>query len=331
MSAYDVEHVLPQTLDSLLSQTYGNFELVLLDNGSTDSTAEVIRGFDDARIRAVAVAPNMGGYQGMNHAISLARGELIAVYHSDDIYDPRIVEREVEFLVRDSAAGAVFTMDHYMDDDGVVFGGTSLPAEFRGGDSLTYEQIFRYILRRKNTLLRCPTFMTRASVLAEVGVFEPEKWDIASDTELWLRLSRSFPIGILEDRLVFYRVRRDNWSARYEKLRTEEERHFAVMDHYLGLDGARGGAASDDLREYAFHRCDDETIRAANHVILGELDAARRLLQQPYSATIFLAGFRRRKLRVLLLRGAMRVALAVRAPRMLSRLLIVVQYKGRLA
>lgn len=332
VSAYNVERVLRQTLESILGQTYEHFELVLLDNGSTDGTADVIRGFDDARIRVTSVSPNIGGYQGMNRTISLARGELVAVYHSDDVYDPRIVEREVDFLSRNPDSGAVFTMDHYVDEEGAVFGGTTLPAEFSDGGLLAYEQVFRYMLRHKNTLLRCPTFMTRARVLADVGVFEPERWDIGSDTELWLRISRCYPIGILDERLVSYRVRRDNWSARYEKLRTEEERHFAVMDHYLELDDARERlATAADLREYAFHRCDDETSRAANHMILGEFEAARALLRRRYAPTTFLVGFRRRKLRVLLLRTAMRAALTARTPGVLRRLLVAAQYREGLA
>ena len=329
VSLYDVERVIAQTLETLLGQTYADFELVLLDNGSTDRTMDVVGRYDDPRIRIASVTPNIGGYEGMNRAISLARGELVAVYHSDDLYDPRIVEREVEFLDANPTAGAVFALDRYIDENGVVFGETRLPDGIEGG-LLAYEQVFRHLLREKNNLLRCPTFMTRASVLAEVGPFRPDLWDIAADTELWLRIGRSHPIAILDDHLLSYRVRRDNWSARYERLRTEEERHFAVMDHYLELD--RDGerlASPDDVREYAFQRCDDETVRAVNHVILTDLECARALLRHRYPAAVFIRGFRLRKLRILALRTAMRLALAIRAPRALSRFLVAVQYRGR--
>ena len=330
VSAYDIESHLRETLESILAQTYERFELVLLDNGSTDGTAAIIRSFDDPRIRTLELAPNIGGYEGMNYAISRARGELIAVYHSDDVYDPEIVAREVAFLDEHPEAGAVFTMDHYIDEDGVRFGGTSVPAELGGTTMLSHERLFRHMLRHKNTVLRCPTFMARATVLAEVGVFAPEQWDIASDTELWLRLSRSHPIGVIDERLVSYRVRRDNWSARYERLRTDPERHFAVLDHYLALEGPRV-ATPGDLREHEFHRCDDETSRAVNHLFLRQWDEARTLLRHRYAPATFLAGFHRRKLKTLVLRAVLRTALVAHVPGMLTRVLAAAGYRGQLA
>src|SRR5258707_14578068 len=87
ISAYNVERYLRDTLDSVLNQTYRNIEVILLDNGSIDGTYDVARSFSDERLRLLRIESNIGGYQGMNKVIRLARGELIAVYHSDDIYE----------------------------------------------------------------------------------------------------------------------------------------------------------------------------------------------------------------------------------------------------
>jgi glycosyltransferase involved in cell wall biosynthesis len=331
MAAYNAESVLGATIDSILAQTYRDFELVIVDNGSTDGTARVVEGYDDERIRLTVVSKS-GGYEGMNHALSLATGDLLAVYHADDLYEPTIVEREVEFLDRNPAAGAVFALDHYIDEHGRVFGGTDMPRNVRGLELLEHEHVFRHVLRHKNTLLRCPTFMTRRAVLEDVGTFDPAAWDIASDLELWLRLSSRYPIGVLDERLLRYRVWQHNWSARYERLRTDEEKHFQVVDHFIELDRAgRRVARRADLRRHEFHRCHDDTTRATNHILRGEFDEARDLLRRRYGAPVFWNGVPLRSARILTLRTMMRLSLALRIRKPLRRVLRSARALGGLA
>jgi hypothetical protein len=239
------------------------------------------------------------------------------------------VEKEAAYLRCHPEAGAVFCMDHYIDDDGKIFGGTNLPLEFHGRETLNYKDVFPFLVRRRNILFRCPTFMTRRKVLDTVGVFAPETYDIASDLEMWIRIVRRFPIGILPERLMRYRVGRQQWSFRYKRLRTEEAWEFLVMDYYIETDGWREKLSPSDLREYAFHRCDDETFRAANFVIQGNADEARKLLQRSYPLSTFLANIRRRKLRVLLSRSLMKAGLRIGAVRPLARLLVWTEYQGR--
>src|SRR5437868_5108828 len=142
ISAYDVERFVATALQSVLAQTYSNVEIIFIDNGCTDNTYEAACAVADERVRFVRVMPNMGGYQAMNKAVELARGELVAIYHSDDFYESNIVEKEVAYLESHPEAGAVFCMEHFMDEQGAMFGGASLPAELRGRDPLTYADVF---------------------------------------------------------------------------------------------------------------------------------------------------------------------------------------------
>lgn len=327
MPAHNVEHVLGVALTSVLSQTYQRLEVVLVDDGSSDRTREVALSLSDDRIRYVRNATNLGGFQTMNKAINLARGDLVAIYHSDDIYEPTIVEKEVRYLQDHPEVGAVFCLDHYMHNDGKVFGGTTLPAEFRRKESLTYDDVFPFLLRNKNVLLRCPTFMARREVLDSVGPFNAEGYDIAADLDMWIRIVRRYPIGILNERLMRYRVGNGQWSNRYNRLRVEPELFFRVMDCYLEADGWRDRLGTRDLDEYAFHRCDDETFRAANWIIRGNPAAARQLLQLGYPWQSLLRSFRRRKFRVLLVRAVMRAGLAVGALQVTARLLKWTEYR----
>jgi glycosyltransferase involved in cell wall biosynthesis len=327
--AHNVERFLAEAIGSILGQSYRELEVVLIDDGSTDGTAEVIGTLSDPRLRALALEPSVGGFEAMNRAIGAASGELVAVYHADDVYEPEIVAREVAYLQRHPRAGAVFCLDHYIDAGGRIFGGTDLPRELAGRDELGYEQIFPFLLRNKNVLLRCPTFMTRRSVLDEVGLFDPAGYGIAADLELWLRILRRYPIGILPERLMRYRVSDEQWSSRYERLRTEEERYFAVMDRYLEQDRRPERPSAGDMRQYRFHRSDDEAFRAANLVILGRPEEARGLLRKRYSAVTYLLPPSRRKLRALGLRTLTRTGLRLGLGRPLARLLAWSEYRGR--
>jgi hypothetical protein len=196
-----------------------------------------------------------------------------------------------------------------------------LPREFVGKESLDYQHVFRFILRNKNILIWCPTFMVRRSVLEVVGLFNPETYDIGADLEMWLRILRKFPIAILNERLMRYRVGTWQWSSRYRQLRTEADLHFAVMDHYLEQDGWKEKLSRDDLVEHEFHRCDDDAYRAVNYVTLGQRERARELLKRPYPWRTLKNGIKRRKLRLLALRALVKCGLALGAARPMALLL----------
>src|SRR5258708_255138 len=106
ISAYNVERFLGEALRSILGQTYRNTEIILVDTGSADRTFEVAGSFADERLRCFRLPDNIGGYQAMNLVASQARGELVAIYHSDDVYEPTIVEKEVAYLASHPEAGA---------------------------------------------------------------------------------------------------------------------------------------------------------------------------------------------------------------------------------
>jgi len=227
-------------------------------------------------------------------------------------------------------AGAVFAMDHFIDEDGRLYGGLDVPTALAGQELLRYDDVFPYMLRHGCTMFICPTFMVRRRVFAEVGPFQPERFDIASDTEMWLRLMRRYPVGILNERLMRYRHGGWQWSQQWRRMRTEADRELDVMETYLQEDGWRERLRRADLVEYSFRQCDDRTTRAANFIILGDSGRSRELLRGAYPFRTLLNGLRRRKLRVLLLRGLMKAALRIGSDRLLGRLLVQTEYGGQI-
>ncbi len=330
--AYNAEHTVGEALGSILAQTYQNIEVVVVDDGSSDRTAEVVHSFKDSRVNYFHNPQNLGGFQTMNKAILLSKGELVAVYHADDIYEPTIVEKEVAYLQSKPDVGAVFSLDHFIDQEGHVYGGATMPSEFRGKEFLKYEEVFPFLMRYKNILFCCPTFMVRQNVLNVVGLFNAEKYDIAADLELWLRISRQFSVGILDERLMYYRHTKAQWSSRYKRLRTTPEMFFTIMDDYIAMDRWSQRLSPKEFIEYAFHRCDDETFRAVNWVIQGEPHKAKQLLNHPYPwQTLFTDPQQRklrRKLRVLLMRILLAIGISLGLSQPLTQLLVWTEYGG---
>jgi cellulose synthase/poly-beta-1,6-N-acetylglucosamine synthase-like glycosyltransferase len=322
ISAYNVERFLEEALTSIVLQTYSNLEIIVVDNGSVDKTFEIASTIGDERLSCFRLPENIGGYQAMNLVSGRASGDLVAIYHSDDVYEPTMVEREVAYLQSHADSAAVFTMCSLIDENGTPFGSVDLPAELAGRESVRYDDVFPVMVRKGNFIFPCPSFMIRRSVLAEVGPFDADRWDIAADLEMWLRLTREHRVGILDDRLFRYRVTTQQWTSRWKRQRTTPDLAIEVMQQYFEQDdwARRLPGGRLDL-ELASLRSDDETTRAANAVSAGDSSMARALLRGRYPYEALLHNFRRRKLRVLLLRALMKTLLALHAGRMLRRVL----------
>ena len=82
---YNRAHYLPEAIESVLAQTFQDFELLILDNASTDNTPELVKSFKDERIRYVRNQTNIGMFGNCNKALELARGEYVIIFHDDDI------------------------------------------------------------------------------------------------------------------------------------------------------------------------------------------------------------------------------------------------------
>jgi glycosyltransferase involved in cell wall biosynthesis len=333
---YNDGRFLRQCLQSLAAQTYPNLEILVGDDASSDDTPAIVDSVSAESRQPICYMrnpKNLGQFDNVNALIARARGNYVAVYHSDDVYTPQIVEKEVAFLEAHPQVGAVFALDWRIDDAGQITGRSRLMPGVRANAPLRLPDVLPSLLRHKNRILRAPTFLGRAALLQRAGPFRSD-YDIAGDFEMWLRLLAHRPIAILDEPLMYYRRGSSQVSSRYQRLRTFEEHFFVIMDETLARQGANIILDRTALTEYTFHRCDDETFRAANLVILGRPKEAAALLKRPYpwrTLAIRTQDIGRRKLRVLLLRAGMRTGLAVGAAPALARLLRWSEYKGQLS
>jgi GT2 family glycosyltransferase len=268
------ERYLRESLDSILAQTYRNLEVIAVDDASSDSTPEILASYG-GRIRVVRQPRTRGIYGNANDGIALARGEFVGVFHADDVYLPEMVEREVAWMRDHPRSGAVFTSAIFVDGEGREFGRKNLPEAVRGDRELDYPTVLDTLLRRKNAFLGCPTALVRANVYRELGGYRDAEFKNTSDLDMWLRISRAYSLGVIEDCLIRYRKGHGSSSDRYHRLRTDEERFFSIMDLELAQQGGHTVASRDALAAYEAHRAVDTTMRSVNLYILGERDRAR--------------------------------------------------------
>ncbi len=305
------ERYLRESLDSILGQTYPNLEVIAVDDASTDSTPAILESYAD-RLRIVWQPETRGIYGNANDGIALARGEFVGVYHADDVYLPEMVEREVDWLLAHPDAGAVFTSAVFIDTTGREFGRTNLPPEIRGEHALDYTTVLNTLLTYKNALFCCPTALVRTEAHRRLGGYRDEEFKNTSDLEMWLRIARSYRVGVIEDALIRYRRGQSSSSERYHRLRTDQERFFTIMDLELDAHGGLAVATPDALAAFEAHRAQDTLMRAVSHYILGERSQAESVLRQARLRTLATSP-RIRRGRMLVLALALHVL--VRMPR----------------
>ncbi len=274
---YNGEHYVRESMDSVLAQTYPHIEVVIVDDASSDGTPAAIAPYvDGERVRCIRNESNRGQFGAVNRGLVATDGDLVAVHHADDLMFPRRVELQVAWLSAHREVGTVFATDVFIDAVGRAYGRPRLPAEFRDGGVFGYRDVLNGVLRYGNVFLRAPTNLVRRRLYDEVGLYS-EEWALRGDIEMWLRLSRAAPVGILAEPLVAYRYGHDNESARYERRRTELELTFELLDRILD-SGDRRIADSEALRGFEGRRAEDLLIVSANRYVAGDIRAAKTSL-----------------------------------------------------
>lgn len=264
--AYNAARFLRQSLDSIVNQTWPNREIIVMDDGSSDETGEIARSYGD-KLVYYRQPVNRGQFGNVNDGLARARGEYIAIYHADDIYDPEIVAREAEFLETHADTAAVFAMEIFMDAEGNERGRLDLAADIPLDKPLEYKQILNILLRYKNCIFPAPSSMVRADVYRATDPYRGDKYPVAADFEMFLRIARDHRVAVLGRHLFRYRWGHGNADQLDRLLRTSAEPYFEIMDDHL----ARGGMAlaeRDALAAHEAHRAEDCVMRAINCYIL---------------------------------------------------------------
>jgi len=272
-----------RTLDSILAQDYSNFEVIVSDNCSDDDTAKIVRQYDSNVVKYFfnPVLEKWGAESNWNHILTLAEGPFIALYHADDIYTPTMVRRQVEFLLKYPEASAVFTMSQRIDeyDRPIKIGTIKLPQELRGKEIFHYDEFLNYTLKY-STFVIVPTMMSKREIIDRVGVFNWKEYATASDIDLYLRMAKHGPIGVIDELLHKYRISNQQGSAQIFHQRTFLAHFYNVLDDYISRPDVVEMIQKDSLSIYKMRRAADQ-IRCAIHMLVQDqvAEAKTNLIQ----------------------------------------------------
>ena len=195
MTVFNGERHLREAVDSVLRQTFGDFELVIVDDGSTDGTAALLAAISDPRVRVTHNDENLGLTPSLNRGLGLARGELIARHDADDVSEPERIARQIAFLDAHPDVALVGAWYRKIDDASASLGERTLPVD--------HDRI-RWALH-----FYCPIVHSaavfRTSVVRELGGYD-EAFVYAQDYDLWSRLATTRRVANVGEPLVRYRV-----------------------------------------------------------------------------------------------------------------------------
>jgi glycosyltransferase involved in cell wall biosynthesis len=210
---YNREKYIRETIDSALAQTYPNTEIVAVDDGSTDSTREVLESYGH-RIRVLEHpgGVNKGQSAAINLGLQSTQSEYVAILDSDDLFVPEKVERQAEYLEQHPEVGLVYSNGWAMSENGKRL------YKFYGNGHVEKSKPERvllgcYFLLPNNALVR-------RSVFNLVGGFD-ESLRSGQDHDMAIRLAEVTTIGYFNENLFFYRRHGDSISFRKTKLRWE--------------------------------------------------------------------------------------------------------------
>lgn len=207
---YNSEKFLPETINSILNQTYENIEIFVVDNKSSDNTVEIamklLSQYPNAEVIVNEV--NLGGEGNANKCIQIARGDLIAIYHSDDVYHKDIVKDSVELFLSKGVA-AVSAMGIRIDDTSNSLNKDfQLPKELLSLNKKAYgfDELYQCVLTYGNTFLICPSVMISRKTINAIGSFDFPTFRSSSDVGLWLKAASYSKFGIVNKKRISYRV-----------------------------------------------------------------------------------------------------------------------------
>lgn len=198
MGVYNGECYLREAIDSILSQTYRNFEFLIVNDGSTDGTDEILRSYHDPRIRVINNDRNIGLARSLNKGLALARGAYVARQDADDISRPDRLDKQLNFMQGNKNIAVLGTQVDYIDCHARplrVFATNYPVSPLAAKYSLMFDAPVGH-----------PTVLFRKDIVwNKFGGYDPT-YAISEDTELWCRLGKEYSIQNLPDVLVTMRL-----------------------------------------------------------------------------------------------------------------------------
>lgn len=269
---YNNEKTISLTLDSLVNQTYRNILIKVFDNASTDSSIDILKNYENKykNIRVFQNNTNIGAVENYNKCIKNLEGEFGALYHSDDIYEPTIIEEEVRFLLKNKECVAVSTDSNLIDENGDKQYRKALSYFFKNMDFVVIDnqlEMLKKILEIGNFII-CPTVMIKTEVYKnKLRKYYEKNFKTAADFELWFRVCEYGKFGVILNPLINYRESYSSYSFRTRLDIKKSDGNYVVDYYYNKFNGILTNAYK---RKYKFFCLKDEINKTVNQILIND-------------------------------------------------------------
>ena len=191
--AYNAMNYLPETVESVLRQSFTDFEVLIIDDGSSDHIVQWASQIADHRVRLIS-QENQGVSAARNTGITQAHGEYIAFLDADDLWELTKLEKQVRCLDNNPTVGLVHTWMLLVDEQGKSTG--------RVMKSNGEGDIWKQLVERN--IIACPSVIVRRCCFEAVGIFDINLRSI-EDWDMWLRIASRYPFAVIKEPLAYYR------------------------------------------------------------------------------------------------------------------------------
>ena len=223
MPVYNSAKYLGEAINSILNQTCTDFEFLIIDDGSSDDSVEIINSYKDDRIRLVTNNKNFGQSFSMNRGIKIAKGKYLAIMHADDISFPLRIEKQLKFMENNLEIG-------------VCGAWTQLIGKSKGVHVLETDNDLIKIKLFTNQNLSHPAVMIRMKILKKHYLLYDTAFIVAQDYDLWVRMFEHCSFANLAEPLIKYRTHNHQTSIiNIEKYEAETNRILQNLLKKLGI------------------------------------------------------------------------------------------------
>jgi len=206
---YECEKTIIESIKSALNQTYKNIEIIIVDNCSSDKTYDLLKTFNDPRIKLYRNNNNLGMCENWNECLKYAKGDYIQYLHGDDILFPYCIEKKVSLAIKDTSIVLVFSSTEIINSNNK----TLMIRKYKNkdlvqdGESLVYKSLYT-----RNIFGEPSNVLFKRSVLEQTEAF-CNKLKYSTDWEFWLRIAHYGKVGYIADALTKYRVSDSNTTS----------------------------------------------------------------------------------------------------------------------
>ncbi|WP_316353881.1 glycosyltransferase family 2 protein [Candidatus Trichorickettsia mobilis] len=239
IASYNHGLYVAEALQSVLDQTYQNFEIIVTDDGSTDNSVEVIKKFNDPRIKLFEFKENQGACAATNNSINNSKGKYIAIMNSDDVWALDKLEKQINFLEQNKNIDAVFSSVEFLDENMKEFSTENRPyffEIFKQPNRSSGEWLATFFFQ--GNCLCHPSILIKKQCYNILGLYD-NRFRQLPDFDMWIKFCKNFNLYVLAENLVKFRLLNNHKNASspttQNQIRGRNEHHLIMQSFFAGI------------------------------------------------------------------------------------------------